>query len=175
MLSETEIIERLKAQDGTIVSYLYDHYSAALYGTIFYIVQDEPTAEEVLQETFLKIWQNANTYDTQKGRLYTWMHNIARNLAIDTTRGKGYKKSKKNQSFENNVDYLENKDMHHVPVENIGIKDLVNQLDDSYKRIIEKVYFEGYTLVDAAKELDIPLGTLKTRLRTALQLLRKKV
>jgi RNA polymerase sigma-70 factor (ECF subfamily) len=175
LLPETEIIERLKAQDSSIISYLYDHYSHALYGIIVHIVQDESIAEEVLQETFLKIWQNANVYDAQKGRLYTWMLNIARNMAIDTTRGKGYKKSQKNQSFENNVNYLETKNVHYTPVEGIGVKELVNQLDISYRMIIEKVYFEGYTLADAAEVLEIPLGTLKTRLRTALQLLRKKV
>lgn len=175
MLSETQIIERLKMRDSTVVSYLYDHYSAALYGIILHIVEDENLAEEVLQETFLKIWHNALVYDPQKGRLYTWMLNIARNLAIDATRGKNYKKSKKNQSFENNVHHLENQQVHQVSVEEIGIRDLVNQLDIAYKVIIEKVYFEGYTLADAAEELNIPLGTLKTRLRTALQLLRKKV
>ncbi len=175
MLSETEIIERLKVQDRSVISYLYDHYSTALYGVIVHIVQDTNLAEEVLQETFIKIWQNADVYDAQKGRLYTWMLNIARNLAIDATRGKNYKKSKKNQSFENNVNHLENKNVHHIPVEEIGVKDLVNQLDVTYKMIIEKVYFEGYTLADAAEALNIPLGTLKTRLRTALQLLRKKV
>lgn len=175
MLPETEIIERLKIQDSSIISYLYDHYGTALYGIIIHIVQDENLAEEVLQETFLKIWQNATVYDAHKGRLYTWMLNIARNLAIDTTRGKSYKKSKKNQSFENNVNHLENKNVHYVPVEEIGIRELVNQLDITYRMIIEKVYFEGYTLADAAEVLEIPLGTLKTRLRTAIQLLRKKV
>jgi RNA polymerase sigma-70 factor (ECF subfamily) len=175
LLPETEIIERLKIQDSSVISYLYEHYGSALYGIIVHIVHDEAVAEEVLQETFLKIWQNALVYDAQKGRLYTWMLNIARNLAIDTTRGKNYKKSKKNQSFENNVNHLESKNVHFTPVEGIGIKELVNQLDTSYRMIIEKVYFEGYTLADAAKALEIPLGTLKTRLRMALQLLRKKV
>ncbi|MCS7027536.1 MAG: sigma-70 family RNA polymerase sigma factor [Bacteroidia bacterium] len=175
MLSEAEIIERLKNKDTSVVQYLYDHYSAVLYGIVLHIVKNETLAEDVLQEVFLKIWHNADSYDPRKGKLYTWMLNVARNSAIDITRGKNFKKNQKNQSFESNVEYLESKNTTAIPIEQIGVKELVHQLEDSYKMIIEKVYFEGYTLADAAKELGIPLGTLKTRLNAALQLLRKKV
>ncbi|MCS7076285.1 MAG: sigma-70 family RNA polymerase sigma factor [Bacteroidia bacterium] len=175
MLTETELVNRLKNEDSSIMSYLYDHYGDVLYGIILHVVKDEETAEEVLQETFLKIWQNKTFYDPRKGKLYTWMLNIARNLAIDTTRGKNFKKNQKNQSFENNVNYLEDKNITNIPTDIIGVKELVNQLDESYKMIIEKVYFEGYTLASAADELGIPTSTLKTRLRAALNILRKKV
>ncbi|MEJ0031718.1 MAG: sigma-70 family RNA polymerase sigma factor [Bacteroidota bacterium] len=79
------------------MDYLYDHYSAALYGVISRIIINEDVAEEVLQDVFLRIWDRIDNYDASKGRLFTWMLNIARNLAIDKTRSKEISKDRKNR------------------------------------------------------------------------------
>ena len=85
--SEEELVNLLKQNNKAAFSYLYDHYSGALFGIILKIVnQDEETSEDVLQDVFIKIWKKIATYDSTKGTLFTWMLNIARNTAIDKVR-----------------------------------------------------------------------------------------
>jgi RNA polymerase sigma factor (sigma-70 family) len=106
--SEEDLVALLKSGDESAFSYLYDHYSGALNGIIFRMINDTGLAEDILQEAFVKIWNNFSSYDPSKGRLFTWMLNITRNLAIDTIRSKGYKKQSKIQSSENAVDNVSN-------------------------------------------------------------------
>lgn len=152
---------------------LYDMYAASLYGVIVRIITDTATAEDVLQETFVKIWHSFASYSTDKGRLFTWMVNIARNLAIDKIRSKDFKNQNKNQELENNVTFIDEQRNTVYKPELLGVKDLLQTLKPEQKSILELVYFKGYTHVEAAEELAIPLGTVKTRLRTALIELRK--
>jgi RNA polymerase sigma-70 factor (ECF subfamily) len=163
----------LKNREKIAVEALYDMYSASLYGVISRIITDTATAEDVLQETFVKIWHSFASYSTEKGRLFTWMVNIARNLAIDKLRSKDYKNQNKNQELENNVTFIDEQRNTVYKPELMGIKDLVQTLKPDQKVILELVYFKGYTHVEAADELGIPLGTIKTRLRMAIQQLRK--
>ena len=152
---------------------LYDMYSASLYGVILRIVNDEALAEDILQETFVKIWQSFSSYSSDKGRLFTWMVNIARNLSIDKIRSKDFKNQGKNQELENNVLSIDEQRNTVYQPELLGIKDLVSTLKPEQKSILDLVYFKGYTHVEAAEELGVPLGTIKTRLRMAIQQLRK--
>ena len=98
--TEEQLIARLTTQDADAFSYLYDNYSGALYGTIIRMVSEEEIAQDLLQETFVKIWKSFSSYNAQKGRLYTWMVNIARNLAIDHNPTRSFKTSEKNQDIE---------------------------------------------------------------------------
>lgn len=152
---------------------LYDMYSSSLFGVISRIVVDTATAEDLLQETFVKIWHSFSSYSTEKGRLFTWMVNIARNLAIDKLRSKDFKNQNKNQELENNVTFIDEQRSTVYKPELLGIKDLVETLKPEQKLILDLVYFKGYTHVEAADELGIPLGTIKTRLRMAILQLRK--
>src|SRR6201992_1642045 len=148
-------------------------YSSSLYGVISRIIIDTPTAEDVLQETFVKIWHSFASYSTDKGRLFTWMVNIARNLSIDKLRSKDFKNNNKNQELENNVTFIDEQRNTVYKPELMGIKDLVQTLKPEQKSILDLVYFKGYTHVEAADELGIPLGTIKTRLRMDIIELRK--
>ena len=163
----------LRNREKIAVEALYDMYSASLFGVISRIIIDIPVAEDVLQETFVKIWHSFASYSTEKGRLFTWMVNIARNLAIDKIRSKDFKNQNKNQELENNVTFIDEQRNTVYKPELLGIKDLVQTLKPEQKLILELVYFKGYTHVEAADELGIPLGTIKTRLRMAIQQLRK--
>jgi RNA polymerase sigma factor (sigma-70 family) len=87
---EQELVALLKAKDNQAFSYLYDNYAGALCGVVKQIVGDMELANDVLQEVFVSIWRKIDTYDASKGRLFTWMLNIARNAAIDKTRSKNY-------------------------------------------------------------------------------------
>ena len=163
----------LQHREKIAVEALYDMYSASLFGVISRIINDTAIAEDVLQETFVKIWHSFSSYSTEKGRLFTWMVNIARNLAIDKIRSKDFKNQNKNQEIENNVTFIDEQRNTVYKPELMGVKDLVQTLKPEQKLIIELVYFKGYTHVEAAEELGIPLGTIKTRLRMAILELRK--
>jgi len=172
-LTEEELVHALRNREKIAIEALYDMYSASLFGVISRIIVDTAAAEDVLQETFVKIWHSFSSYSTEKGRLFTWMVNIARNLAIDKIRSKDYKNQNKNQELENNVTFIDEQRNTVYKPELLGIKDLVLTLKPEQKSILELVYFKGYTHVEAADELGIPLGTIKTRLRMAIQELRK--
>ncbi len=173
-LSEEELVNGLKSQDTAAMEALFSMYSGALLGVISRIVVQTEVAEDVLQETFVKIWNSASGYDPSKGRLFTWMMNIARNLSIDKLRSKDYKNSNKNQDIENNVDFIDEQKKVTFNADTLGLKDLVTDLKPDFKDVLDMVYFKGYTHVEAAEELNIPLGTVKTRVRMAILELRKK-
>lgn len=167
---QDQLINRLKQQDRTAIGELYDAYGGALFGVVVRIVQSRELAEQVLQDTFVKAWRNGASYDASKGRLFTWLLNIARNTAIDATRTAHFRHYQKTDSLDNLV---------HTPggesvnPDHLGVKEVVSRLDDKYKSLIDLVYFKGYTQEEVAEETGIPLGTVKTRLRYAIGELRK--
>jgi RNA polymerase sigma factor (sigma-70 family) len=173
VLSEEELIDALRQKTKIGYDALYDMYSAALYGIIFRIVQVEETAEDVVQETFVRIWNSFSSYDSSKGRLFTWMMNLARNMAIDKVRSKEFKNSNKNQDIENNVSSIDVANNTAYKPELLGIKDLLTHLKPEQREIVDYVYFKGYTHTEVSDEMGIPLGTVKTRLRMGIIELRK--
>ena len=152
---------------------MYDHYSGALYGAILRIVRKEEVAEEVLQDVFLKIWHRFNHYDDTKGRLFTWMVNVARNQAIDKTRSKEIVKEQKTAALEKVVGKIDDEDFVEQRVEGIGVKELLTNLPEEQRFVVDYLYLRGYTQSELAEEFNIPLGTVKTRLRLAMQQLRR--
>ncbi len=171
--SEEELIMLLHKQDQTAFSYLYDNYAAALNGIIYRMVDEQQLAEDILQEAFLKIWNNFKQYDSSKGRLFTWMINLTRNLTIDTLRSKGYKKQRKISQDENSVSSYHDKSYSTDRFDTIGLRKQLANLKPDQKIIIDLAYFNGYTQEEISKEMGIPLGTVKTRMRTAIIELRK--
>jgi len=171
--SEEELITLLRNQDPAGFSYLYDNYARALYGVIIRMVGEEDVAQDLLQETFVKIWRSYSSYDANKGRLYTWLVNIARNLAIDYKRSKAFKSNEKNQNIEKSVSAVNRVQNSVFNIDRIGLKEMVVKLKPESQQIIDLLYYGGYTQEQAAKELNMPLGTVKTRTRTALMELRK--
>lgn len=172
--SEEELVYLLKQQNQEAFNYLYQHYSAVLYGVIIRVITDEQTAQDVLQEVFIKIWNHIAQYNSSKGRVYTWMINIARNAAIDKLRSKGEIMKGKIRTGEEHVYNLQHNLKTEQQTDAIGLRNLISELKPEYQNIIELSYFKGFTLDEISKILDIPLGTVKTRMRHAIQLLREK-
>jgi RNA polymerase sigma factor (sigma-70 family) len=170
--SEQELVALLLQQNDQAFSYLYDNYSPALFGIINQIVSDKETATDVLQDVFINIWRKISSYNDTKGRLFTWMLNIARNAAIDKIRSRPYQDSLKNQSLEETVNSTAVNPSTYPQINDIGLKKLVNKLREEYRVLIDLSYFQGFTHEEIAKLLDIPLGTVKTRIRSALIQLR---
>jgi RNA polymerase sigma factor (sigma-70 family) len=168
MLSEDELIDGLQNGDQSVLEELYDRYSASLYGVILRIVKKEEFAEDILQETFVRIWQNARFYNSSKGRLFTWMQRIAKNFSLDTLRSKDYRNSLQNDDISEIQMVVDRQVNSPEQSSKIGIRQLVMRLNPKYSSILNLIYFQGYTCIEAAKELNIPVGTLKTRMRTAI-------
>ena len=168
-MMEEKIIPLLQLQDKKAIKLLYDNYSSVLYGFILRIVCSPDIAQDVLQETFVKVWKNGSQYDATKGKLLTWLLNIARNTAIDVTRTGDWKMSKRTDD----ASYLEGFGEHSIKPEHIGLKELASRLNPKHQAMIDLVYFQGYTHQEIEKEFNIPLGTIKTRLRAAVLSLRK--
>ena len=170
---EEDLIAALKERSEHAFSYLYDNYSAAVYGVIFKMVEDKELAEDILQEVFVKIWNNFGTYNSAKGRLFTWMLNLTRNLTIDTFRSKGYKKQSKIHKDENSVNNFSDGTKGAEQFDSLGIRKHLSLLKNDQRQIIDLAYFSGLTQDEISKHLSIPLGTVKTRMRTAIIELRK--
>jgi len=172
--TEAGLTEALKKRDNNAYNYLYQNYKGALFTVILQIIADRDIAEDVLQEAFITAWKNIDKYDAAKGRLFTWLFNVTRNCAINTTRSKNYKTQQKNDSLDNYVNYADQKDSVVVNINQIGLRKQVNQLREDYKNVLELSYFNGFTHEEIAKILTVPVGTVKTRLRNALIELRKQ-
>jgi RNA polymerase sigma factor (sigma-70 family) len=161
-------VTRLKKKDQSALDYLYDHYSGALYGVVFRILRKEETAEEVLQDIFLKVWDKIESYDPSKGKLFTWMINIARNQAIDKTRSKEVSKGRKTDDIDYLVNKIDIQENSQLQVDAIGLKEVLLKLSEDQQFIVNQLYLKGYTQSEVAEEFNIPLGTVKTRLRLAM-------
>ena len=167
---EQRIVELLAKVDRKAVSLAYQHYGDAVYGMILRVISDKEIAREVLQDVFVKVWQNADKYDRKKGRLFTWLANIARNAAIDRTRSKDFRRNQQTDSLENFVtnDISDGE----MDLRDSGLKKVIDSLDEKYRTLIDLAYFQGYSHRELEKKLDIPLGTIKSRLRQAINQLR---
>ena len=164
-------------QDKNQVAFekLYDMYSKSIHGVVYNIVKDSDIADELMQDVFIKAWKKADTYSSRKGRFFTWILNIARNTAIDKTRSKAFKQSRQNLNSDYFVDIITSNDNLDASTDAIGIKKFVTNLGKKCKEVIELLYFKGYTQKEASEELQMPIGTVKTRNRNCIQQLREMV
>lgn len=169
--TEAELLAGLQSHDGQAFNFLYDRYSKALFHIILQIIPQPELAEDVLQEVFIKIWQNINTYDETKGRLYTWMLNIARNQSIDRTRSKDFNNRSKTTELSETV-YNERQSAE-TKMDDVGLKKTLSNLPEENRKLLELAYYQGYTQEEIAKIMNIPLGTVKTRIRATIIQLRK--
>lgn len=169
--SEEELVAALKRNERTAFEFLYDHYSGALFNIISKTLRDEEKAADVMQESFLKIWKNIASYNPEKGRLFTWIMNIARNSAIDAVRVEGRKPAMDDidgRAVQNERDVSED-----LLTTSSEMKAIIDMLRPERKVLIDMAYFQGYTHEEISEELRIPLGTVKSRIRTALQELKQ--
>jgi RNA polymerase sigma-70 factor (ECF subfamily) len=174
LYTEEQLVALLRSGSREGFNYLYKSYSGALYGMILRIVPEEETAQDVLQEAFVKIWNNIGQYDSTKGRIYTWMLNISRNSAIDKLRSRGEIMKSKIRRDGDAVDNISQTRKTEQQTDTIGLRSMVSKLRPEYHSIVDLAYYKGYTLDEISKTLDVPLGTVKTRMRAAMQQLRQQ-
>lgn len=172
-INEDALVALLKTRENRGYNILYDNYSAALYGSILKIVRDEDVASDTLQDTFVKIWKNIDQYSKEKGTLFTWMLRMARNTAIDAYRSAGFQQSLQNSELEHSYASINSQYQVKTKVDGIGLDTVLNKLKPESRQIIDLLYYQGYTQAEVAEEYNIPLGTVKSRTKSALQYLRE--
>ena len=169
---ENQIVQLLGQGDKQAISLLYQNYAGALLGIISRMVPVREVAEEVLQDVFVKVWDNVGKYDPAKGKLFTWLAQVTRNTALDKIRSASYRKGQKTDGIETNVSIF---DQHadNPSIQDSGLRKVIDGLDENYRILIDYAYFQSYSQSEIAEALNIPLGTVKTRMRAAIKELRK--
>jgi RNA polymerase sigma-70 factor, ECF subfamily len=176
--SDRELVERLQRRDTQAMADLYDRFGRLVYSVVYAIVRDSGIAEDLLQETFVRIWNRVSGFDAQRGALGPWLLTIARNRAIDHIRSAGARSSKnlfeleerehKSTEIDAELD-LQNKDQAKV------IRAAMSKLTENQRRVIELAYYQGLSQMEIAAKLGEPLGTVKTWVRGALKKLREEL
>jgi len=194
-LTDIELMERVSSNDSKALEALYNRYSALLYTLIKKIVTDEQLAEEIISEVFVIIWRKVDLFEFDPGNVYTWLVTLARNKAVDTLRRSRIpekqstgERSTKEQSLEPYNDAYENKYI--IPhlsqvIDPLDIKTAVNikgnvekalnKLTDAQQYVIYLAYYEGLTQLEIAAKLNIPLPTVKSKIKIALSNLRENL
>lgn len=174
-MQQDQLIVQLQNGNEKAFERIYRLYSRSLYGIVFSIIRDEAVSEEILQDVFLKIWNEAHSYNPEKGRFFTWILNIARNASIDRLRSKEYKNSKLNMKDDYFSDILESDNNVSSTLDAIGLQKYIDLLGPMCKKLIDLLFFKGFTQRESAEKLQIPLGTVKTRNRICINKLRANV
>lgn len=172
LISEESLLLLLGSGSEEGFRILYENYSGALYHIIFKVVEDEAWAEDLLQDSFVRIWKNFHQYSPEKGRLFTWMLNLTRNLAVDAVRSRRFRDGQKNQS----LDQSNAEDPAYgilLPPEDPELDKAIARLNDEQIKLIELSYFQGFTHEEISLRLGMPLGTVKSKIRKSIQCLRK--
>ena len=169
-LLEKHIVELLQERNDKAISLLYEHYGDTLYGVAKKVVRDEELAQDVLQESFVKIWKKSDSYDASKAKLFTWLFRITRNTAIDKLRSVNTKTDKEIQI---DVSDVYNLGVDSIRPEFMDVRENLDKIEDKYQIVLEALFFHGMTQQEASDELDIPLGTIKSRLKIGLRELKK--
>ncbi|HMR44220.1 MAG TPA: sigma-70 family RNA polymerase sigma factor [Saprospiraceae bacterium] len=169
---DEKIVGLLLARDEQGMRLLFEHFSPALYGIVLRIVRNEELARELLNDVFMKVWENIQSYDSSKSKFFTWMVRIARNAAIDMARSKRFKNENKTDQLDFSV-FSKNEPSEQMNVQNLELKKLLDYLDEDHRKIIDLMYFQDYSQSEIEKEFNIPLGTVKTRARRAILQLRE--
>ncbi|WP_190811604.1 RNA polymerase sigma factor [Flagellimonas sp. S3867] len=165
-LIERHIVSLLAEKDDKAISLLYENYGDTLFGVAYKVVRDEDLAQDILQESFIKIWKKADSYDPSKAKLFTWLFRITRNTAIDKLRSVSNKSDKEVQI---DVSDVYNLGVSGIRPEFMDVQENLDKIEPKYKIVLEALFFEGMTQQEASEELDIPLGTVKSRLKIGLR------
>jgi RNA polymerase sigma-70 factor (ECF subfamily) len=173
-----DLARRLRARDPHVMSALYDRYGRTAYSLIYRVVRDSAVAEDLVQETFLRVWNRAQSFDQERGALGPWILTVARNRAIDHLRsidGRMASNSLELDRVENPRMFSHFEDSALALDRARRLKDAFGKLTPTQREVIELAYFEGLSQTEMAARLKQPLGTVKTWVRSALKVLREQL
>lgn len=174
---DREFVRRLKLRDGAAMVGLYDRYGALMYSVILRAVRDSGTAEDLVQETLLRVWNRVQTFDEQRGSLPGWLVTVARNRAFDYLRS-----TRPNVQSYGDLNEAERMSLcgsssasEDRALERRAVAQAMESLNPSQREVIELTHFEGLSQTEIAERLNKPLGTVKGLVRSALKVLRAAV
>ncbi|HET7579576.1 MAG TPA: sigma-70 family RNA polymerase sigma factor [Bacillales bacterium] len=172
--NDAELYERVQSGDQQALELLYDKYEKILYSFSYRMTRHKESAEEVVQEVFVKVWKGQGNYDSSKGKFSSWLLTIARNASIDFMR----KRREPAYEFEERDSLASSEpsieDLVEWKERGTEIRSAISTLTEEQQQVIEAFYFKGSTQQIIAEQFDIPLGTVKGRIRLALKHLRKR-
>ena len=172
--ADVRLLDRIVARDESAVAELYERHSRLLFGLILRIVRDRGEAEEVLQEVFLAVWTRAETYNVTLGSPAGWLVRIARNRGIDRLRAEGVRERAANAAQAPPV--IDSPESRAARSEQQRVvARALDALPAEQRELIEHAYFLGLTHSELAARFRVPLGTVKTRIRTGLLALRQQL
>ncbi len=178
MTEDAGLFEALRRRDPQAMSRLYDRFGRPVYSLIYRIVHDAGVAEDLVQETFLRAWNQAHAIDPSRGSPAAWLLTVARNRAIDWIRsaaGKPEHTPWENYDFERPQNFV---DVERVLIDADRarrVRQAMEKLNENQRSVIELAYFEGLSQSEMAERMGQPLGTVKTWVRTALKNLREEL
>ncbi len=175
--AEERIIQLLQEKDEKALRLIFDRYGNAMLNAIRKIVRNQAMAEDVLQDVLVKVWKKGQTYKKGRGSLFTWLISISRNAAIDKTRSKEFSQARKSTALDEFVFIEGEASLKRSKLKELqgNVQEMVSQLDEHEQQLLRMSFFEGFTHVEIAKELSMPLGTVKTRIRSAIKKLRRYI
>jgi RNA polymerase sigma-70 factor, ECF subfamily len=175
---DTTLLRLMARSNPEALSELYDRYNRLIYGLSLQATGEQASAEEVTQDTFLRAWENAGAYQSEKGKVSTWLASIARNRSIDLLRRKQARRENSQVSLDELPAFALTDDENvEKKVDRLSIqrrvRQVLAQLPADQRETLALAYFRGMTHEQIAKALDQPLGTVKTRIRLGMQKLRQ--
>lgn len=173
-IDDVDLMQRVVLNDQRAFAALYERYGSIVYGLAYRILQTSERAEEVTQDTFMKVWKQADSWDAEKGKLSSWLLTITRYTAIDLIRKENRTVTQVSVPIEILANTQGNPSTINDPRWHDGrlLRNLLTELPTEQAELIELAFFQGYTHSQLAENLELPLGTVKTRLRLGLQKLR---
>lgn len=170
--ADVVLLERIAARDANAVGELYDRHSRLLYSLILRILRDRAETEEVLQEVFVGVWNRVATYNPVLGSPVGWLVGIARNRAIDRLRANAARRRAVEAAW---ADQEQVRPEAPMDDEQRAIAQALDAIPGEQRQLIEEAYFLGFTHSELAERHQLPLGTVKTRIRTGLLALRERL
>jgi RNA polymerase sigma-70 factor (ECF subfamily) len=172
MQDDSELARKVAARDRTAFLALYDRYAARVYGLCLRMLQEPSAAEEVSQETFLKLWSRAGQFDPRRGALLSWLLTIARRSALDRLRREARRPLYQPADVEELFEQIADPSSETEEARWRSLRLALQQLPREQRAAIELAYYQGLSHREIAEFLDTPLGTVKTRIRLGMQRLR---
>lgn len=174
-ISDLDLVRAIQRGDESALGALYDRYSAILFGLIVRIINSRPEAEDILQQVFLQVWNRAANFDEARGKVFTWLVTLARSRAIDRMRALAVRAKAVDIAGQESPQVAAATGDEAVlrGEQREFIRGLLQELPEDQRTVLLLAYFEGLTQTEIAERLEQPLGTIKTRMRTALIRLRE--
>ena len=168
---DSRLIVRIRAGEQGAMSELYDRYSSVVYGVALRVLQDAAAAEDVVQDIFLQLWRKPEAFDSSRGSLGAWLAVIARHRSIDRLRQRRPETDIEEVVIAGGTD-LRDETERSLVIEKV--REALGEMNEDQRKALELAYFQGLTHTEIAEKTGEPLGTIKTRIRSGLQLLRAR-